>query len=137
MDDALRQRLIDAARAVRQHAYCPYSHFAVGAVLLDDAGRLHAGVNVENASYPVGVCAERAALGVAVSAGARRFTALALVTSASQAVAPCGMCRQALAEFAPDLLLILAPPEGPWIERRLSDVLPFQFQPDHLVPKAI
>ena len=132
MDDAARARLVEAARAVRKNAYCPYSHFAVGAALLDDAGHVHVGVNVENASYPVGVCAERSAISIAVSAGSTRFVALAVVTAASEAVAPCGMCRQALAEFAPDLVLLMAPPDGPWIERRLSEVLPFQFQPEHL-----
>lgn len=127
--------LLLAARAVRANAHCPYSSFQVGAALLDDQGDIHLGVNVENASYPVGVCAERSAISAAVTAGRKKFVAIAVVTSASIPVAPCGMCRQALAEFGSHLVLLLGAPEDTettFQEKVLSDVLPFQFDPKHL-----
>jgi len=129
MDDATRSMLIEAAQRVRQHAYCPYSEFAVGAALLDDQGNVHVGVNVENASYPVGTCAERTAVCSAVTAGARSFVALALVTASEKSVAPCGMCRQALLEFAPTLPMILATPSGSWQETTLDAILGMQLDP--------
>ena len=123
------QALVEAARAIRKNAYCPYSNFAVGSALLDTDGGVHLGVNVENAAYPVGLCSERVALGNAVTTGVTSFVAIALVTAAPNPVAPCGMCRQALLEFAPDLTLYLAAPEGDWIETRLSDIHRMQLDP--------
>ena len=89
--------LLSAARAAATRAYCPYSRFAVGAALLADDGRIFTGANVENASYGLTICAERAALFAAVNAGVRRFRALAVV--ARTPATPCGACRQVLAEF--------------------------------------
>lgn len=86
----LRQR----AAAAKATAYCPYSQFRVGATLLGDDGSFVSGANVENASYPVGTCAERVALGTAVVAGLRGFRALAVATDTSPPASPCGMCRQ-------------------------------------------
>jgi cytidine deaminase len=123
--------LLQAARDVRKNSYSPYSGFAVGAALLDAQGRVHCGVNMENASYPVGVCAERSALCIAISAGAREFVAMALVTAAPVPVGPCGMCRQALAEFG-DFELILAAPEGEPTHTTVGALLPAQFDPSHL-----
>ena len=128
MDDAGRSRLVAAAQAVRPRAYCPYSNFQVGAALLDHDGNIYSGVNVENASYPVGVCAERSAISVAVSAGSTRFVACAVVTSAASPVSPCGMCRQALAEFG-DMLIIMVGADGSSNESPLSELLPAQFDP--------
>jgi cytidine deaminase len=93
--------LVAAATAAREHAHAPYSRFRVGAALLADDGRIFAGANCENASYPLGLCAERGAISTAIAAGARRFLACAIVTSGPGAAAPCGGCRQVLAEFAP------------------------------------
>ena len=133
MDDATLQQLKQAATEIRERAYCPYSEFAVGAALLDDHGTIHVGVNVENAAYPVGVCAERNALFSAVTRGSHTFVALALMTPASEPTAPCGMCRQALSEFAPDLPLFLGTPQGTWLETTLSDVFDMQITPGAII----
>lgn len=89
----------EQARVAAANAYAPYSGFSVGAVLAGWSGRLHLGVNVENASYPVGLCAERSALAAAVTAGERRFTAVAVATADGRDALPCGACLQALSEF--------------------------------------
>lgn len=112
LDEADVQALVDAARAARSQAYAPYSGYAVGAALLAADGRRFCGVNVENASYGATCCAERTALFAAVTAGARDFIALALVTEGDEPAPPCGLCRQALAEFSPDLAIYLAGPTG-------------------------
>ena len=95
MDTQTRQRLIAAATAARAHAYAPYSHYSVGAALLTRTGKVYTGVNVENAAYPSGMCAERVAVFKAVSEGERSFAAIAVVTE--NGGAPCGACRQVLA----------------------------------------
>ena len=91
----------DAARAIAAHAYAPYSKFGVGAAVQMD-GHIYSGVNVENASYPLGVCAERNAIAAGVAAGARHLEAIAVFTHASPPSSPCGGCRQVLREFAAD-----------------------------------
>jgi len=101
--------LFERARVAAARAYAPYSGLQVGAVLATPGGAVYTGVNVENASYPVGLCAERAALGAAVTDGERRFAALAVATASGAPVLPCGACLQALAEFG-DLDLVLAWP---------------------------
>ncbi|MGI6264703.1 MAG: cytidine deaminase [Acutalibacteraceae bacterium] len=90
--------LLKRAAAARQNAYCPYSRFAVGAALLAASGKVYTGVNLENASFGATLCAERSALAAAVTAGERRFSALAVVGGANP-TPPCGICRQTLAEF--------------------------------------
>jgi cytidine deaminase len=99
LTDAEREALVAAARAVRERAYAPYSKFAVGAAVLDAEGRIHAGCNVENASYPQGWCAEASALAVMVAAGGRKLRAVAVCAVSSGPVSPCGGCRQKLREF--------------------------------------
>lgn len=120
--------LVQAAIAAMQHAYAPYSNYPVGAALLAADGQVYTGCNVENASYPAGICAERTALVKAVSSGARQFTRLALATP--NGGSPCGICRQMLFEFAPDLPVIIARADGVILmEARLVELLPHGFGP--------
>lgn len=125
------QELICEALEARGRAYAPYSNFPVGAALLTESGEVYSGVNVENASYGMTICAERSAVFAAVSRGLRDFTAIAIATSGAHA--PCGACRQVLAEFAPDLLVLLVDAdrsEQPPCELRLSELLPYSFRFD-------
>lgn len=130
------QQLADAARAVREHAYAPYSRFAVGAALLDERGRIHAGCNVENAAYPQGLCAEAVALGQLVSAGGTRVLAAVVAGQAAQPVTPCGACRQRLREFAADDAPVWSADAHDITARhRLGELLPASFGPEHLGPR--
>lgn len=124
--------LTAAAAAARERAYAPYSRFAVGAALLDTEGDVHLGVNVENASFGLTVCAERIAVFGAIARGRRRFAALALVTGASRVATPCGACRQVLREFAPDLPIRAATLVGGELTTTLSELLPHSFGPELL-----
>jgi len=124
------QELVAQAAAARERAYAPYSHFLVGAALLAKSGRIYTGANVENVSYSVTICAERVALFSAVAAGEREFVALAVVTDAG--VSPCGVCRQALREFSPDLRVIIADAAGRCREHTLAELLPDAFTPNDL-----
>jgi cytidine deaminase len=129
----LRERLLAAARAVRDHAHAPYSRFAVGAAVMDEQGRIHAGCNVENAAYPQGWCAETSAIAAMVAAGGRRVMAVAVCAVADAPVTPCGGCRQKLREFAADDCPILASdPTGLRRRYTLGELLPHGFGPDHL-----
>ena len=131
------RELIAAAEQARKHAYVPYSHFAVGAALLCADGTVVTGCNVENASYPLGNCAERTAIFAAVAAGKRDFSALAIVggkenESADTLCPPCGACRQVIREFcAPDFPVYLKNGEE-IVCRTLSALLPDSFGPDNL-----
>ena len=140
--DDLMQQLVAAARVARERAYAPYSRFQVGAALLDEQGRIHAGCNVENAAYPQGQCAEASAIAHLVLAGGRRILAAVVVGGAGGAggaggppVTPCGGCRQRLREFAADDLPVWAA-DGQAVRGRytLGALLPASFGPDHLSP---
>jgi len=125
--------LIGRAREVMRHAHAPYSKFHVGAALEAADGRIFVGTNVESASYGLTICAERMALGAAVAAGARKFTRIVVTTAVDPPAAPCGACRQLLAEFGLDLEVISA---GPKSERRwtLGELLPAAFTRESLDP---
>lgn len=125
--------LIAAARAARASAYAPYSKFAVGAAVLDEQGRIHAGCNVENAAYPQGWCAEASAIAAMVMAGGRRILGVAVCGVAQDPVTPCGGCRQKLREFADDACPIwVADLSGLRATYSLGSLLPHSFGPEHL-----
>ena len=127
----MADRLVEAARAAQEHAYCPYSHYRVGAALETEDGVLFTGSNVENASYGLTICAERSAVFTAVSAGARRFRRIVVATDSEPPGPPCGACRQVLAEFGPELEVESVGPSQSkrW---RIRDLLPDAFTKEML-----
>lgn len=132
-----QQALLAAARSAQRQAYTPYSNYPVGAAVLDDQGRIHAGCNVENAAYPEGMCAEAAALSAMVLAGSTRAMAVLVVgnggKNTSAWTTPCGGCRQKLREFgAPDLPILSANDTDLGPRYTLAQLLPDSFGPDHL-----
>lgn len=133
IDDGVREALITAARAVRARAHAPYSRFAVGAAVLDETGRVHAGCNVENAAYPQGWCAETSAIAAMVAAGGRRIMAVAVCAVAAEPVTPCGGCRQRIREFAADDCPVFVADEQALVASfTLGQLLPCSFGPLHL-----
>jgi cytidine deaminase len=123
--------LVAAARQVRERAYAPYSEFKVGAAVLA-GGRVFTGVNVENASYPMTMCAERSAVAAAVAAGERTIECVVIVTDEDRPTPPCGGCRQVLWEFGPSALVVAETPGGTRGMWALEDLLPHAFGPDDL-----
>jgi len=127
MDD----ELIQAAMAARNNAYAPYSRFLVGAAVRTDTGRVFTGVNVENASYGLTICAERVAIFQAVTAGERKFSSIAIAVDAPVPAAPCGACRQVMAEFGVQEIILCT--KDHQIKRfLLADLLPEAFLKENL-----
>lgn len=122
--------LLAAAEISRENAYAPYSHYTVGAAVLGGKGRMYAGCNVENASYGLSICAERAAVFAAIGAGERQIRALAVVSEGQQPAMPCGACRQVLQEFAAaaDIPVVVATTEGAQQSTTLEHLLPEPFR---------
>ena len=128
------EELVQAAKAVRARSYSPYSGFAVGAALRGKSDRIYTGTNVENASYPLTVCAERAAVFKAVSEGEREFDSIAVVTSTG--AAPCGACRQVLAEFGLDIRVVVANLNKRRKVYSISELLPYGFDVSQLARES-
>jgi len=135
LSDEERRLLIELATEARRRAYAPYSKYQVGAALRTKSGRIFTGCNVENAAYPAGMCAERVAIFKAVSEGEREFEVIAVVTS--NGGTPCGGCRQVLAEFGLDTLVLIANASGQLLqETNVAGLLPGAFTPKDL-PRSL
>ncbi len=128
--DEQQEALVKAACQARELAYAPYSQYNVGAAVLTEDGSIITGVNVENVSYGLTICAERAAVFNAVGQGANRILAVAVCTS--NAAAPCGACRQVISEFAGDILILMIDVQGDVRATKLHTLLPDFFTPEHL-----
>ena len=134
LTDDERQALIDLANEARRRAYVPYSNYPVGAALRTNSGRLFTGVNVESAAYPTTMCAERTAVFTAVTAGEREFEVIAVVTD--NGGSPCGSCRQVLAEFGLDTIVLIANGNGRLVwETTVGDLRPGAFTTEKLGKK--
>ena len=127
------ETLLKAAREARTFAHAPYSQFHVGAAVLDEQGRVHAGCNVENAAYPLGICAESGAISAMVVAGGKRALAMLVLGEGEMLIPPCGGCRQRLREFADaDAPILIADPNGVRARFTLAELLPMSFGPENL-----
>lgn len=132
LEPALRNMVRLALRA-KKRAYAPYSRYRVGAAVMDTRGKLHTGCNVENASYPAGICAERTAIAKMVSRGGKEIRLIVVAASSEEPVFPCGMCLQVIREFAKDARVIALNGEGTLFqEETLSQLFPFAFSPEKL-----
>jgi cytidine deaminase len=127
MDETQWQRLAGAARAASAHAYCPYSGFPVGAAVLASDGSIASGCNIENASYGLTLCAERNAIFRAVADGAKSIVALVVYTPTPEPVAPCGACRQVIAEFGRDVKVRAICAGTGRVDYTLDELLPHRF----------
>ncbi|HKW08982.1 MAG TPA: cytidine deaminase [Gemmatimonadaceae bacterium] len=130
--DRVLTMLRERALGAMTRAYAPYSGFRVGAALLGTDGSVTEGCNVENASFPAGICAERGAVAAAVARGVRAFDSLAIATEAEEPTPPCGICRQVLEEFSPHLLVISVTSDGREARWTLDELLPRAFTPRSL-----
>jgi|SRR4051794_6252985 cytidine deaminase len=125
--------LFEAAKAIQEKAYVPYSRFKVGAAIRSENGRVFAGCNVENAAYPQGSCAETGAISAMIAAGESRIGEILVIGDGDNLVTPCGGCRQRIREFAsPETPIHIAGPEGIRRSFTLGELLPFSFGPDNL-----
>ncbi len=126
------EELIRVAALQRERAHAPYSRYKVGAAIRTKRNKIHAGANIENASYGLTVCAERTAAFAAVNAGDKELDAIAIVTAGDEPGSPCGACRQVLYEFAPGMRVILATTTGQRVVTTLPELLPRAFGPETL-----
>ena len=127
------QKLVKTAIAAKKKAYAPYSKYWVGSALIDNEGRVFSGCNVENASYPAGLCAERTAIVKMVSEGGKRIKAIVVAASSEEPVFPCGMCLQVIQEFGSDCEVIAISKNGKKIEKAsMRTLFPFAFDPEKL-----
>ncbi|MCR4427893.1 MAG: cytidine deaminase [Caldiserica bacterium] len=126
------ENLINEAKRGMDFAYAPYSHYKVGAAVLAGSGKTYTGCNIENASFPLSMCAERVALFKAISEGEKELLALAVVANSSTISVPCGGCRQVIVEFAPEIPIALCNIEGKRKIVKARDLLPFPFTKDYL-----
>ncbi len=124
--------LVEAARKARAHAYSPYSGVKIGAAVLSSDGRVFPGANIENSSYGLSCCAERTAIFNAVSEGARRFVAIAVVGESEQFTRPCGACRQVMVEFGPEMKVLRRGVDGFAADETAGRLLPHHFNPPEL-----
>jgi len=125
--------LLDEARAIRERAYAPYSKFKVGAAIRAASGRIYAGVNVENAAYPEGTCAEAGAIAAMVAGGDTEIAEVAVIADCPEPIPPCGGCRQKLAEFGKgEVKVVMATLAGATRTRSLAELLPGAFVSSHL-----
>ena len=131
-----RDELKSAAVSMLDRAYAPYSNFPVGAALECEDGTVYTGCNVENAVYPAGICAERNAIFHAVAEGHTRFRRIVIAGRSADFCVPCGVCRQVMREFAPDLEIICLNGNGEEAAFTLAELLPHSFGPDHLAHRA-
>ena len=127
----IKHKLVESAKNAQKFAYVPYSNYPVGAALLTESGKIYSGANVENAAYPVTMCAERVAILKAVSEGERELIAIAVITK--NGGSPCGSCRQVMAEFNPEMIVLIADGEGNIIkEATVKELLPNYFGPEDM-----
>jgi cytidine deaminase len=137
MPDGYLTSLFEAARAVQRKAYAPYSGYSVGAALRTPSGAIFSGCNVENASFPVGVCAEAAAISAMIAAGERIIAEMLVFAEGEALATPCGACRQRIREFAaPDAQIYVANNHGVRASFTLSSLLPHSFGPDNVARRG-
>ena len=133
-DSKTLQEMAKRAKAISEKAYCPYSKFRVGAVVLTDDGQMLEGCNVENASYGLTICAERNAVFQMVARAKQKIVAVVIYTPTPKPSAPCGACRQVINEFGPDALIMSVCDGSEVLKKKLSDLLPDAFGPANLKP---
>ncbi|XP_053432947.1 cytidine deaminase [Nycticebus coucang] len=126
-------QLLLSSQEAKKSAYCPYSHFPVGAALLTKEGKIFSGCNIENACYSLGICAERTAIQKAVSEGYKDFCAIAIASDLQDNfISPCGACRQVMREFGTDWAVYMTKPDGTYVVRMVQELLPASFGPEDL-----
>lgn len=131
------QELVEEAIKAKEKAYAPYSHFRVGAALETAEGKIYTGCNIENASFGLAICAERVAIFKAVSDGCQNFKALAVAGDSDNFCSPCGSCRQVMAEFAPDMPVIMVGANKKYQVQKVGELIPGYFNKNELNRRSI